>query len=55
MDKEPSYLALSLETLPDYIGDYVFLSVYDWQDNDNGKLAAEFEELNVAQPARRQG
>ncbi|THF77594.1 ABC transporter substrate-binding protein [Cohnella fermenti] len=47
MDKEPSYLALSLETLPNYIGDYVFLSVYDWQDNDNGKLAAEFEELNV--------
>lgn len=47
MDKEPSYMQLSLETLPDYVGDYVFLSVYDWQDGDDSKLAKEFESAPV--------
>jgi iron complex transport system substrate-binding protein len=45
IDKEPSYVKVSLETLPDYVGDYVFLTVYDWQGGDNGKLE---EELRTA-------
>ncbi|WP_249863959.1 hypothetical protein [Paenibacillus konkukensis] len=44
MDKEPSYLKASLETLPDYVGDYVFLTVYDWQKGDNAKLEQELKE-----------
>ncbi|MBW7456967.1 ABC transporter substrate-binding protein, partial [Paenibacillus sepulcri] len=47
MDKEPSYLKVSLETLPEYIGDYVFLSVYDWQDGDNAGLEADFKNAPV--------
>ncbi|MFB9275905.1 ABC transporter substrate-binding protein [Cohnella cellulosilytica] len=47
MDKEPSYLAASLETLPDYVGDYIFLTIYDWQNGDNDKLAAELENAPV--------
>jgi len=47
MDKEPSYLKVSLETLPDYVGDYVFLTVYDWQGGDNGKLEEELKNAPV--------
>ncbi|MBP1992065.1 ABC transporter substrate-binding protein [Paenibacillus eucommiae] len=47
IDKEPSYLKVSLETLPDYIGDYVFLTVYDWQDGDNSKLEEELKNAPV--------
>ncbi|MBB6732952.1 ABC transporter substrate-binding protein [Cohnella zeiphila] len=47
MDKEPSYLKVSLETLPDYVGDYVFLTVYDWQDGDNAKLESELKNAPV--------
>jgi len=47
IDKDPSYLKVSLETLPDYVGDYVFLTVYDWQDGDNGKLEEELKTAPV--------
>jgi len=47
MDKEPSYMQLSLETLPDYVGDYVFLSVYDWQDGNNAKLEEQVKQAPV--------
>ncbi|QHT58754.1 ABC transporter substrate-binding protein [Paenibacillus lycopersici] len=58
MDKEPSYLGLSLETLPDYAADYIFLSVFDWQEGgDNAKLQKEFEKEPVwrSLPAVKQG
>lgn len=47
IDKEPSNLNVSLEVLPDYIGDYVFLTVYDYQDGDNDKLKKELDETPV--------
>lgn len=47
MDKEPSYLKVTLETLPDYVGDYVFLTVYDWQTSENARLEAELKSAPV--------
>jgi iron complex transport system substrate-binding protein len=47
MDKEPSYVKVSLEALPEYMGDYVFLSVYDWQNGDNSKLENELKNAPV--------
>ena len=47
MDKTPSYMQITLETLPDYIGDYVFLTVYDWQGGDNAKLQEELKNAPV--------
>ncbi|GAA3406060.1 ABC transporter substrate-binding protein [Paenibacillus hodogayensis] len=47
MDKEPSYLKISPEALPDYASDYVFLTVYDWQGGDNAKLEEELKRSPV--------
>ena len=47
IDKEPSNLNISLEVLPDYIEDYVFLTVYDYENGDNDKLKKELDETPV--------